>query len=257
ASRIAEWNGNTWSNLGEGTSGFVQAILTIDDHLYAAGNFTVAGSSNANRIALWDQITREWFPLGDGLSNNVNDLATDGTFLYAAGQFTIAFNSNSEMYTVNNLVRWDTLGWTPLGTGGQVGTDGVIHTITQDGVDFFIGGSFGVAGGIGTQNAIFWRNPTLPANNEILSIDPTEKINITVFPNPTASHIVLEPQGLFPKDLILYLTSLSGKRWDLTYLGDRYLDLQKIPDGFYVLHLVSDQKKYHKKVKIIKSQVIK
>ncbi len=81
ASRIAKWNGTTWSALGGGvTGGFVaasvQALAVFDDSsgaaLYAGGHFGFAGGMAADHIAKWDGTS--WTTLGSGLT---------GGFLYS------------------------------------------------------------------------------------------------------------------------------------------------------------------------------
>jgi len=58
ASRIASWNGTTWSPLGAGMNGIVQTLTVFDDHsvtgagLLAGGEFTSAPSGDAF-LARW------------------------------------------------------------------------------------------------------------------------------------------------------------------------------------------------------------
>jgi glucose/arabinose dehydrogenase len=159
ANRIAKWDGKLWSALGNGTSGFVQAILPFNNYIYAGGNFTIAGNKTVNRIARWNPETEEWSSLGGGLSNNVNTISTDGIFLYVGGQFTNAYNSSLESYLVNNIVRWsEDTGWTPLGAGSVLGIDNVVSTLAFNQTDLFVGGFFGSAGDVETQNIATWRN---------------------------------------------------------------------------------------------------
>ncbi len=93
ASRIAKWDGSTWSNLGSGLSGCcfaVQALAVFDDGtgpaLFAGGWFDTAGGVAAPGIAKWDGSS--WSSLGGGLyvvySLAVFDDGT-GPALYAGG----------------------------------------------------------------------------------------------------------------------------------------------------------------------------
>ena len=88
--RIATWNGANWGTLGEGTSGFVQAIVVTPDYIYAGGNFAIAGQQTVNRIARWDRNSNSWESMGYGLSGNVKDMKHNGTHLYVAGNFKTA-----------------------------------------------------------------------------------------------------------------------------------------------------------------------
>ncbi len=52
---IASWNGVSWDPLGNGTNGDVNTLLEFDRQLIVAGNFTRAGQTRADHIAVWDQ----------------------------------------------------------------------------------------------------------------------------------------------------------------------------------------------------------
>jgi hypothetical protein len=69
ASRVAKWNGTTWSAVGSptnGVNGTVTALASFDDGtgsaLYVGGSFTLAGGLSANRIARWK--SGNWSALG-------------------------------------------------------------------------------------------------------------------------------------------------------------------------------------------------
>jgi len=72
ATRIAKWDGSTWSALGDGLSGTVQGMAAYDDGsgeaLYVVGNFTASGAMPLNHIARWDG--RGWSAVGAGLNDN-------------------------------------------------------------------------------------------------------------------------------------------------------------------------------------------
>lgn len=95
ASRIARWNGSTWSALNAGTTDpdGVSELIVYDDgtgaRLYAAGEFSYIGGVTASKIASWDGSL--WRPLGSGMSATVRALAVhdDGTGrkLYVAAPF--------------------------------------------------------------------------------------------------------------------------------------------------------------------------
>ena len=83
ASRIAKWDGSSWSSLGSGVPLWsVDALAVFDDQsgggpaLYVGGNFNSAGGIAANRIAKWDGTT--WSPLGSGISGFVYALTGFG-----------------------------------------------------------------------------------------------------------------------------------------------------------------------------------
>ncbi len=91
---IAKWNGSSWSALGSGMDGDVNALaVDVLGNLYAGGSFTCAGcmyaGGSASRIAKWNG--SNWSALGSGTNYTVNALAFDTSGnLYAGGDFTTA-----------------------------------------------------------------------------------------------------------------------------------------------------------------------
>ena len=85
---IAQWNGSSWSALGSGVIGFVNALAVSGSDLYVGGHFTTGGGSGANCVAKWDGSS--WSALGSGLDSDVNALAVSGSDLYVGGRFYTA-----------------------------------------------------------------------------------------------------------------------------------------------------------------------
>lgn len=230
ANRIASWDGNNWSALGNGTSGFVEAIATTENAVYAGGNFAEAGNLTVNRIAKWDKSSGSWSALGNGLSNIVTALIHDGDYLYAAGGFKVAYQNVTDAIIVNSIVQYnDSTGWTPLGTNTSVGVDNQINTIQfardSDGPNkIYVGGNFNAAGLISARDFAVW-------NNDAVSNDETGMDKETIiYPNPTddkvfltrtADYILLDNQGRT-------LMSGYGKELDLSNLspGSYFLKLE-------------------------------
>jgi len=81
------------------------------DNLIIGGNFNVAGSISAKRIAKWDGVS--WSALGTGMNNFVHALEMDSAGdLYAAGGFT-----NAGGVSANRIAKWDGTSWSALGAG--------------------------------------------------------------------------------------------------------------------------------------------
>ncbi|WP_396638170.1 PQQ-dependent sugar dehydrogenase [Maribacter sp. R77961] len=159
ASRIAVWNGTNWSALGEGTSGFVQAILVRSDYIYAGGNFSLAGSETVNRIARWNRATSAWEPLNNGLSGSVNSLAHDNTYLYVGGSFETASDNTDVNEIMNNVARYsESSGWEALGKNTSVGVEIAINALSfsANNLSMFAGGNFTEAGEINAKNIAVW-----------------------------------------------------------------------------------------------------
>jgi hypothetical protein len=77
--------------MGGVSSYYVYALAVSGSDLYAGGNFTTAGDSNANYIATWNGSS--WSALGSGMGGSypyVRALAVSGSDLYAGGNFTTA-----------------------------------------------------------------------------------------------------------------------------------------------------------------------
>jgi hypothetical protein len=114
ASRIAKWDGNSWTALGSGINGGVYALVWSGNDLYVAGSFTSAGGVAATNIAKWNGSS--WSALGSGLNGNqsswsllvsglsgyVSAMAVSGSDLYAAGSFTKAGG-----VAATNIAKWD------------------------------------------------------------------------------------------------------------------------------------------------------
>lgn len=161
ASRIARWDGASWSALGAGVSasigGFVTSLAVHDDGsgpaLFVAGGFTSAGGAPANQIARWNGTS--WAALGSGLNNNVFALAVfddgSGAALYAGGWFT-----GAGPVTANRVARWNGSSWAAVGSGCD---DPVLALGAFDdgsGSKLYAGGSFTIAGGTPANRIALW-----------------------------------------------------------------------------------------------------
>lgn len=98
--RVAKWDGNMWSALGNGIGGIVVSLaLDLSNNLYAGGNFATAGTSRAIDIAKWNGV--EWSELGDGTNQVVAAIKVDSNNnIYAGGSFTAAGG-----LPINNIVQ--------------------------------------------------------------------------------------------------------------------------------------------------------
>ena len=167
ASRIARWDGASWSALGGGTDDMVLALAVFDDGngpaLYAGGRFTTADGAPASRIAKWDGNT--WSPLGSGIdgwgsSTFVYSLAVfddgNGPALYAGGAFTTAGGG-----VANRIARWNGTGWSPLGNGVDgAGSIVSVHALLVfddgSGASLYAGGFFASVSGVSSPGLARW-----------------------------------------------------------------------------------------------------
>ena len=153
ASRIAKWNGNSWSALGSGLGGadypFVSALAMSGSNLVAGGYFTTAGGNGVSYIAQWDGSS--WSALGSGVNAPVAALAFLGSDLYAGGGFTTAGGN-----AANNIAKWNGNSWSALGSGMNSG----VLSLAVSGSNLYAGGYFtnavGGANQIAKWNGIEW-----------------------------------------------------------------------------------------------------
>ena len=156
ASRIARWDGTSWSALGTGVTGSgvtpsVNAMVAFDDGsgeaLYVAGqSFVTAGGMSANRVARWDGSA--WSAVGDGFADGIVwDLEVfddgNGPALYAFGTF-----SSSGGTPLGGVAKWDGSAW--VSPGGLADDDCYSGLVYDDGSGsaMYVGGRYSTIGGV-------------------------------------------------------------------------------------------------------------
>lgn len=131
--------------------GLVTAVLRDDssDAVYAAGEFTYAGTAQAKNIARWDGT--QWNALGSGLDITANALVKDSSgTLYAAGSggggggIGIGPSSN-DMYT------WDGTNWTPWASA-LPGRSTIHDMVVLSNGDIIVAGDFQGIDGVQINN---------------------------------------------------------------------------------------------------------
>lgn len=156
---VARWDGESWSTMGAGIPGNVNALCVYNGSLLAGryrwdgsawedyfpvdgdinafcvwneklvlgGAFHNAGSISASHIAIWDGV--EFEPLGAGTDRDVMSLAVSSSELLVGGNFS----SPSE-----RIARWDGANWHGLG----IGLGSWVWSIAVHGNYVFAGGRF-------------------------------------------------------------------------------------------------------------------
>lgn len=163
ASRIAKWNGTTWSALGSGLGGGnVVAIAVSGSDVYVGGGFTTAGGVPANRVAKWDG--NAWSAMGAGLGAAGNDfvsaIAVSGTNVYAGGHF-------ADAGSLNYIARWNGTSWVSMGTG----MNNSVESLAVLGTNVYAGGIFSTAGGVSVPRLARWDGASWSAIGTGLSGD--------------------------------------------------------------------------------------
>jgi hypothetical protein len=129
ASRVAQWDGATWSPLGLGVDGNAIAMALYDegagDRLFVGGAFSKANNTPMSRIARWDGST--WSGVSTGITGSgsaVRSLLVHddgaGESLFVAGFFTTAGG-----VAATNIARWDDSQFHALGPG----LNGIVHAM--------------------------------------------------------------------------------------------------------------------------------
>jgi len=182
ASRIARWDGSTWSSLGTGITGANSVVLALavapNGDLYAGGRFTQAGGVAANNVAKWNGTA--WSALGtnanNGVSNEVDALAvTSNGDVYVGGGFQVAGGTTlTGGISVRNIAKWDGTAWSALGTAGNEGAGGqVLALAVGTNGDIYVGGLFTFvaqsisANSIAKWNGAAWSALGVGANNGV------------------------------------------------------------------------------------------
>lgn len=123
--------------------------------LYAAGDFTQAGTASANRIACWDGV--QWQPLGTGCNGSVfalhanRDASNPFYGLWAGGAFTTSGGT-----TTNGITRWTGGFMQLIDTSSQIGVNGNVYAITTFGNELIMAGTFTQAGSTPANNIARW-----------------------------------------------------------------------------------------------------
>lgn len=172
--RVARWDGTSWTALGTGADGSVNALATFDDgtgaSLYAGGAFSTAGGSSANNIARWNGTG--WSPLGSAGSNGANNTVLaltvfddDGSgpgtaALYVGGNFSSVSDAGGST-TASRIARWGGSTWSALGAGIGGTNVASLAGFDDDGAGpnpavLIAGGLYTSAGGTPASNIAAW-----------------------------------------------------------------------------------------------------
>jgi hypothetical protein len=164
ASRIAKWNGTSWSALGSGMGGGdVDALAVFDDGsgsaLYASGTFANAGGAAVQHIARWNG--SGWSALAGGWSGgdpaSIEALAVfddgSGPALHAAGTLQVPASPPTSF-----VARWTGSSWTLLTSPSDSG-ESVLALAVGDlggGPALYAGGDFLSVAGVPANAIARW-----------------------------------------------------------------------------------------------------
>ncbi|MBL4703036.1 MAG: hypothetical protein JKY54_00830 [Flavobacteriales bacterium] len=139
------------SAFGIGFNDTVFDLAYYNNELYAAGKFTMSGTTSLNYLAKLDSITGSWVSIGgNNLDGAVLELEVFENELYISGIFgPISGDSNT-----GRLARWDGSSFKSLSTGISHSSPSALQILKMrsKGEYIYIGGAFDNVGGITVEN---------------------------------------------------------------------------------------------------------
>lgn len=147
ANHISVWNGETWTNIGDGLNGPVSSINVIGGDVYVGGTFTLAGAApSSQNLVKWNG--KKWESIGDGLPGLVTDVELYDGSIYVSGWFSNAGNNGASF-----VARWDGKQWQPLSQG----VNGWVSSMVVYDGKLIVAGLFTEAAGVtGTRYIAAW-----------------------------------------------------------------------------------------------------
>ncbi len=157
ANGIARYAGGTWEPVGEPIADpytIMQDIIKFEGRLIAIGVGQVNGDRGVYRLE-----NNVWTVLGGGVQGGLcsaQSIAVYNDEIYVGGQITLDCGNPGQ-----GIMRWDGLGWQPLGSGLQnaIGdnssfTNATVMVVHND--LLWVGGGFAFAGGIEAKGLATW-----------------------------------------------------------------------------------------------------
>ncbi len=135
-SRIARWDGVSWSTVGNGsTNNIIHALTIHSGSIYAGGTFGTIGGQSATRLARWSG--GQWQEVAGGAPQPVTALASHGNALVVGGGF-----EEIEGITVNYVAEWNGVRWSNLGRG--LPSTPTVLAVLGEHSTLYAGGYFGI-----------------------------------------------------------------------------------------------------------------
>ncbi len=158
---VARWDGVNWSALGTGINagvlGRAWALAKIGNDIYVGGTFEYAIEGDFNSVVRVDHLARwdgsSWTGVGTSggagvaafQQPEVHALAVVGNDLFVGGQFQLVNAGGTAPVSARGLARWDGQTWHAVGSGFNVGLNGVVVEILPHAGSLFVAGSFNEA----------------------------------------------------------------------------------------------------------------
>lgn len=170
ASKIASWNGSTWSSLTGSTftDDRIHALTVHNTNLIAGGRFTTIGDTSANFIASFNGST--WSAIGGGVDDRVLSLASFRGELIVGGQLRYAGGS---LYA-DRIAKWNGSSWSRMITG----MNEKVNALFVKDSSLYAGGEFITAGGKVVYRVARWSDQsTRTVSGEVRYADNNQPVN--------------------------------------------------------------------------------
>ncbi len=152
---IAQWDGTTWSALGDGMGPSESHVVSVaalptgdGNHLIAGGTFYPMGTWTPNGIAEWNGSV--WTGLGSGFTSDFVNASVQVPHLFGRDILVGGWFDNAGGVPCRNLARWNGSEWTPIGNGVGSGTQDRVSALASfddgSGEALFVGGYFSSVG---------------------------------------------------------------------------------------------------------------
>jgi hypothetical protein len=226
---IARWNGTQWDSVGSGMNLPVHSLVvdTVNDVLYAAGEFTNIGSTICRGVAVWNDTT--WKPVGSGQDTlwGTRCLALFNGELYAGGANEGTTTTGD---TIRNIYKFNGTKWVNVAGGANAF---VFQLCVYDG-NLYVGGGFTQVGNGMPANKIACFGSTCPTSVDIAEISPP--VAFQLYPNPADDFLHIESNESQP--LEFQLSDMNGKTViEQTFQNKADISLKGLPAGTYLAHV--------------------
>lgn len=196
-----------WASLSDEVNGLVNSLTVYNGKMVAGGHFTLAGSTNANRIAAWDGTS--WSDLGSGLSGGFNPYVYKtlvfNTDLYAVGNF-----DSAGTVACKDVGKWNGSSWSGFGAGSNA----AIYSLAFYNNELYVGGTFDTIGGVSANHIAKWNGTNwLPLGT---GIQGTNVNDMYVFQNELFVIGVFDSAGSAPCN---YVARWNGTNWSNASTG--------------------------------------
>ncbi|MCY3002686.1 MAG: hypothetical protein NTV21_12865 [Planctomycetota bacterium] len=176
--------------------------------LVAAGEFTVAGSVQARRVAQWDGSA--WAEVGQGFNGDAFDVEGidlgSGAELFATGRF-----QTSAGQTRNRIARWNGSSWDALGSGLNNWGWALCEYPTPAGNRLVVGGEFTTAGGQPALRVAMWDGTSWSAMGAGLGQQLASQRVLALAMHDDGSGPALYASGQFPGGVARF----DGSQWSV------------------------------------------